>query len=105
MASAKSERRCSTADVEPVVVVLSHMEVSSIFGGVVIAVANERCLPVVVQVCVGNGDPFGCVGYIDEPIVVVFAVGQVGVKLASRMSVISFIGFGKAHTSGQPRRW
>ena len=93
MASSESQRWCSAANVEPVVVVLCNVEMSGIFSGVVVAVSDERCLPVIVEVGIGNRYPLGCMGDVDESVVVVLTVIQVGVKLAWKMLAADFIGF------------
>lgn len=90
MASSKSQTGCSTTNVEPVVVMLGNMEMSSILGTVVIAVSDERCFPVIVKVAVGNCNPFGCVSNVNKSIVVVFAVVEVGVEFASSVLVTDF---------------
>jgi hypothetical protein len=47
-----------------------------------------------VEVSVGNRYPLRCVGDVDESVVVVLAMIQVGVKLAWKMLAVDFIGFG-----------
>jgi hypothetical protein len=49
-----------------------------VFGAVGVGVSNERGLPVVVDEGVGEGDEVGCVGDVEEPVVVVFVVVAVG---------------------------
>ena len=61
---------------------LCNVEMPSIFSSVVVAVSDERCLPVIVNICVGNGHPFRGVGDIDESVVVILAMSQIGVELA-----------------------
>jgi hypothetical protein len=56
------------------VVVLGDVEVPGVLCRVAIAVADERRLPVIVQVCVGDGNPFGCVSNIHKTIIVVLIV-------------------------------
>jgi hypothetical protein len=60
--SAVSQAGRTRADVRPVVVVLGDMKMSGILSGVVVAVANQRCLPVVMEIGVRDSDPFGCMG-------------------------------------------
>lgn len=50
VASAVSQARSSAADVEPVVVVLSDVEMSGILCCIIVAVADEGCFPVVMKV-------------------------------------------------------
>lgn len=81
MTSPVSQTRRATSYVVPVVVVHRHMEVSGVLGSVVITMANKGSFPVIMEISVGDGDPFRCVGDIDQAIIVVFIVGQVRVKL------------------------
>ena len=48
----------AAADIEPVVVVLGYVQVSGVFCGVAVAVADEGRFPVVVEIGVGDCDPF-----------------------------------------------
>lgn len=82
MASSVPQARGSGADIEPIVVVLRDVQVTGILRRVVVAVANEGRLPVIMQIRIGDGDPLTGVGDVDQSIVVVFAVGEVGVELA-----------------------
>ena len=74
----ETKRWATGVDVVPVVVVVCDAEVSSVFGGVGVGVANEGCLPVVVDVGVGDSDKVGGVGEIDQAIVVVLVMVLVG---------------------------
>jgi hypothetical protein len=56
--------------------------VTGILRSIVVAVADEGRLPVIVQVCVGDGYPFAGMGDVDQSIVVVLVMGEVGVELA-----------------------
>lgn len=58
MASTVAETGRTAADVEPVVVVLGHVQMPGVFCGVVVAVTDKRCFPVVVKIGVGDCDPF-----------------------------------------------
>jgi hypothetical protein len=58
VASTISQARGATANVVPVVVVLSNVKMSGIFCGIVVAMANEGRLPVVMEIDIGNGNPF-----------------------------------------------
>lgn len=49
-----------------------------VLRSVAVGVANERRLPVVVDVRVGDSDPITGVGNIDQTIIVVLVVGDVG---------------------------
>jgi type II secretory pathway component PulC len=82
MASSKSQTGRSAANVQPVVVMLGNVEMSCVLGGVVIAVPDERGFKVIVKVRVRNRYPLGCVSYVHEPIVVIFAMVEVGGELA-----------------------
>lgn len=62
MASAEANGGSARVDVAPVVVVLGHSQVSSVFIAVGVAVANEGGLPVVVNIRVGNGDEIRSMG-------------------------------------------
>jgi hypothetical protein len=61
-----------------VVVVLGDAEVAGILGAVGVGVADERGLPVVVDVAVGDGDEVSGVGEVNQSIVVVLVVVTVG---------------------------
>lgn len=68
---AESHRRRTRVDVDPVVVRVGDVEVSGVLIGIAVAVTDERGLPVVVELGVGDGDPFTGVGDIAETVVVV----------------------------------
>lgn len=53
------------------VVRVGDVEVSGVLVGIAVAVTDERGLPVVVELGVGDGDPFTGVGDIAETVVVV----------------------------------
>lgn len=78
MAGTEADGRCAGVDVVPVVVVLGDSQVSGIFGAVGVAVANQRCLPVVVDVAVGDCDEVCGVGEINQAVVVVLVMVPVG---------------------------
>jgi hypothetical protein len=61
---------------------LCYVEVSGVFSSVVVAVADERCLPMVMKVGIGNSYPFGCVSDVDKSVVVILPVSQIGIKFA-----------------------
>lgn len=56
------------------VVGVGDAQVADVFGGVVVAVADEAGLPVVVEVGVGHRDEVRRVAGVEEPVVVVFVV-------------------------------
>lgn len=62
MAGAEAERWTARVEVRPVVVVVGDAEMASVFGAVAVRVADERCLPVVVDVGVAHGHKIGGVG-------------------------------------------
>lgn len=68
---AEAHRRRARVDVDPVVVRVGDVEVSGVLVGIAVAVTDERGLPVVVELGVGDGDPFTGVGDIAETVVVV----------------------------------
>lgn len=74
MAGAKPERGTSRVDIVKVVVGVGDCEVTSVFVAVVVGVANERSLPVVMEVVVCDGDPVGGVGDVAEAVVQIFVV-------------------------------
>jgi hypothetical protein len=82
MTSSKPQTGRSAANVQPVVVMLGNMEMSCVLGAVAIAVPDERGFKVIVKVRVRNRYPLGCVSYVYESIVVIFAVVEVGGELA-----------------------
>ncbi len=84
MARSKSETGRPWTDVCPVVVMLGDVEMASVFCAVFVRVADEGRLPVVVEVAVGDSDPFWGVCDIDEAVVVVFVVIEVGGKFAEK---------------------
>jgi hypothetical protein len=82
MTSAVSQRWSTGTDIRPVIVVLCNMEVASVFRGVVVRVADERSFPVVMEVSIGDCDPFRSMGDVHQTIIVVFIMIKVGIKLA-----------------------
>jgi hypothetical protein len=54
--SAETNRWRSRVDVIPVVVILRHAKVASVFGAIFVAVSDQRGFPVVVDVAVRYGD-------------------------------------------------
>lgn len=78
MTGTESQRRHTGSDIVPVIVVLSYCQVTGIFSGIAVRVADQRCFEVVVEIDVRDCDPVAGVGYIDEAVVIVFAVGEVG---------------------------
>lgn len=52
MDCAESQAGSSASDIQPVVVVHGNSKMSGIFGSVIVAVANERDFPVVVEISV-----------------------------------------------------
>lgn len=81
MAGAEAERWAAGVDVLPVVKSVGDSEVTLVLGAVGVGVANERTLPVVVEVGVGDGDVVCSVGNIKETVVVVLAVVHIGGEL------------------------
>lgn len=65
MACPISQARGSASNIVPVVIVLRNVEVTSVLGSIVIAVANQRGFPVVMEVRVGNCHPFRGVGNVN----------------------------------------
>lgn len=102
MASSISETWCSAANVQPVVVVLSDVEMPGVFSSIIIAVPDEGGFVVIVEVGVGDCYPFRCVGDVDESVVVVFIVGEVGVQLAVSVLVRTVHSDERIQTNGQP---
>lgn len=78
VAGAEADAGGARVDVEPVVVVLGHAEVAGVLGAVGVGVPDQRGLPVVVDVAVGDGDEVGGVGEVDQAVVEVFVVVAVG---------------------------
>lgn len=78
VASTETDGWTAGVEVLQVVVGVGDVEVTGIFGLVAVRVADEGCLPMVVDVGVGEGDVFRGVGYVEETIVVVFIVVSVG---------------------------
>ena len=74
MAGAEAERRAARVEVLEVIVGIGNGQVALIFGAVGVGVADQRCLPVVVQEGVGNGNEVGSVGNIQKTIIVVLVV-------------------------------
>lgn len=68
---AEADRGLAGVDVLPMVVGVGYAEVTGVLVAVGIAVADERCLVVVVEITVGDCDVVGRVGNVDEAIVVV----------------------------------
>lgn len=77
VASSESERWGSAVNVVPVVIGVGHSQVASVLVAVAVRVADQRCLVVVVDVAVGDGDPVAGVGDINKAVVVVLPVVQV----------------------------
>lgn len=82
MPRAKPQRRAAGAQVLPVVVGVRDAQVAGVFGGVVVAVADEAGLVVVVEVGVRDGDEVGGVAGVQEAVVVVLVVVEVAEELA-----------------------
>lgn len=61
---------------------LRNMKVSGVFGCVVIAVANEGSLEMVMKISVRDSNPFRRMGYVDQPIIVVFVMVKIGEEFA-----------------------
>lgn len=77
MASAESVRGTTAVDVVPVVVGVRDDQVASVLVRVAVRVADQRCLPVVVDVRVRHGHVVTGVGDVDQAVVVVLVVVQV----------------------------
>jgi hypothetical protein len=75
MTNAVSYTRSSAPNVEPIIIALGDMKMASIYYRIVIAVANKRSFPVIMQVSIRNSDPLRSVADISEAIIVVFVVG------------------------------
>jgi hypothetical protein len=62
MASTDTVTRATAVEVEEVIVGVCHVQAASVFGLVVVRVTDERALPVVVHVSIGDGHEvlFGC---------------------------------------------
>lgn len=58
----EADGRSAGVDVVPVVVVLGNVEVTCVLVAVVVRVADQRGLPVIVDVGVGHGDVVRCMG-------------------------------------------
>lgn len=78
MAGSEAERRSTGVQVLPVVVVVGNSEMASILSRVAVRVSNKGCLPVVMEVVVGDGDPVTTVGDVKQAVVVVFVMVHVG---------------------------
>lgn len=78
VAGTEADAGHARVDVDPVVVVLGHVEEAGVLGAVGVGVADEGGLPVVVDVAVGDGDEVSRVGEVDQSIVVVLVVVTVG---------------------------
>jgi len=79
---AEAEERGARVDVLEVVVGVGDVQLAFVLGAVAVAVADERGLPVVVEVGVGDGDEVGPVGRVDGAVVVVLVAVQGRVELA-----------------------
>lgn len=77
VAGTKAEGWGTGVDVAPVVVIVGDAQVTGILGTVAVRVADERSLPVVVDVRVGDCDEVCGVGEVQEAIVVIFVVVSV----------------------------
>jgi proteasome assembly chaperone (PAC2) family protein len=78
VSGAESKTWSTRANVEPVVVVLGDVQVSSIFGAVRVRVSDERCLEMIMEIGVGNSNPFRGVSDINETVIIILAVVKVG---------------------------
>lgn len=78
MAGSEAVRWRTRVDVVPVVVGIGDGQMARILVAIAVRVTDERGLPVVVDVAVGDGDIVASVGDIDETIVVVLVVVPVG---------------------------
>ena len=74
VAGAEAERRAARVEVLEVIVGIGNGQVALIFGAVGVGVADQRCLPVVVQEGVGYGNEVSSVGNIQKTIIVVLVV-------------------------------
>lgn len=74
---AEAHGRTARVDVGPAVVGVGDGQVAGVLVGVGVGVADEGALPVVVDEGVGEGDPVGGVGDVEETVVVVLADVQV----------------------------
>lgn len=78
VAGTEAERGATRVDVGEVVVGVGDDQVAGVLIGVGVAVADERGLPVVVQVAVADGDVVRAVGDVEKTVVVVLVVVHVG---------------------------
>lgn len=78
VASAEAERGTARVEVLEVVVGIGDGQMALVLSAVGVGVADQRCLPVVVQEGVGNGNEVGSVGNIQKTIIVVLVVVTVG---------------------------
>jgi hypothetical protein len=67
MAVSESERRSARVDTREVVVVVRDGDLG-VFSSVRVRVTNQRSLPVVVELAVGDGDSGGAVGDVEESV-------------------------------------
>ena len=81
MGGAEADGRAAGVDVGPAVVGVGDGQVAGVLARVGVGVSDERALPVVVEEGVGEGDPVGGVGDIEEAVVVVLADVQVALEV------------------------
>lgn len=81
MDETETDRGSARSNAGPVVVGVRDVESALVLGAVAVGVADERGLVVVVEVGVGDGDEVRGVGDIEETVVEVLVLGQVGGQL------------------------
>lgn len=74
----EAEGWAAGVDVEEIVVGVGHAEMSFVLASIGVGVADQGCLPVVVEEAVGDGDEITSVGHVKKSVVIVFIVGKVG---------------------------
>ena len=81
MGSAEAQEGHAALDIGPEVVGVGDVEVASVFGAVAVVMTDERCLVVVVEVRVADGQVVGAVAEVREPVVEVLARVLVGAQV------------------------
>lgn len=79
--SAEAQRWSTRVDLLPVIVDVCDVHLAGVLSGVVVGVADERCLVVVVELAVADRNPVDGVGQIEEAVVEVLAAGHVARKV------------------------
>lgn len=79
--SAETERWSTGVEVEPVVAGIGDVELAGVLSCVAVGVSNERCLPVVVDLAVGDGDEVSRVGSIQQSVIEILVVVTVRAQI------------------------